>query len=155
MAWTRAGASTTRVLVLYKMINMNILKTLYSSTTRVLIFQYSYSYVQYSPQPWLELTAIEIPCTRLTFLTRIIWGGGGGVFVTGCPCRVLCCRLINWPLYGGPLFSKSIIIITQILYFSISHRHSPNYFLNRSILGPQMPRHHKSGMSPSAKWYLY
>ena len=45
----RAGASTTRVLVLYKMINMNILKTLYSSTTRVLIFQYSY--VQYSPQP--------------------------------------------------------------------------------------------------------
>ena len=48
---SRAGASTTRVLVLYKMINMNILKTLYSSTTRVLIFQYSYSYVQYSPQP--------------------------------------------------------------------------------------------------------
>ena len=31
---------------------MNIQKTLYSSTTRVLIFQYSYSYVQYSPQPW-------------------------------------------------------------------------------------------------------
>ena len=48
----RAGASTTRVLVLPKIINMNILKTLYSSTTRVLIFQYSYSYVQYSPQPW-------------------------------------------------------------------------------------------------------
>ena len=51
---TRAGASTTRVLVLPKMINMNILKTLYSSTTRVLIFQYSYSYVEYSPQPWLR-----------------------------------------------------------------------------------------------------
>ena len=50
--WTRAGASATRVLVLPKMINMNILKTLYSSTTPVLIFQYSYSYVQYSPQPW-------------------------------------------------------------------------------------------------------
>ena len=50
---TRAGASTTRVLVLPKMINMNILKTLYSSTTRVLIFQYSYSYVEYSPQPCL------------------------------------------------------------------------------------------------------
>ena len=49
----RAGASTTRVLVLSKMVNMNILKTLYSSTTRVLIFQYSYSYsyVKYSPQP--------------------------------------------------------------------------------------------------------
>ena len=47
----RARASTTRVLVLPKMINMNILKTLYSSTTRVLIFQYSYSYDQYSPQP--------------------------------------------------------------------------------------------------------
>ena len=29
---TRAGASTTRVLVLPKMINMNTLKTLYSST---------------------------------------------------------------------------------------------------------------------------
>ena len=49
--WRRAGASTTRVLVLSKMVNMNILKTLYSSTTRVLIFQYSYSYVKYSPQP--------------------------------------------------------------------------------------------------------
>ena len=33
---SRAGASTTRVLVLPKMINMNILKTLYSSTTLVL-----------------------------------------------------------------------------------------------------------------------
>ena len=32
-----AGASTTRVLVLPKIINMNILKTLYSSTTRVLL----------------------------------------------------------------------------------------------------------------------
>ena len=51
---SRAGASTTRVLVLPKMINMNILKTLYSSTTRVLIFQYLYSYVQYSPQPCLS-----------------------------------------------------------------------------------------------------
>ena len=49
---SRAGARTTRVIVLHKMINTNILKTLYSSTTRVLIFQYSYSYVQYSPQPW-------------------------------------------------------------------------------------------------------
>ena len=48
---TRAGASTTRVRVLPKTIDMNILKTLYSSTTRVLISQYSYSYVQYSPQP--------------------------------------------------------------------------------------------------------
>ena len=37
----RAGAGTTRVLVLPKIINMNILKTLYSNTTRVLIFQYS------------------------------------------------------------------------------------------------------------------
>ena len=50
----RAGASTTRVLVLPKMINMNTLKTLYSSTTRVLIFQYSYLYVQYWPQPWYQ-----------------------------------------------------------------------------------------------------
>ena len=51
---SRAGASTTRVLILPQMINMNVLKTLYSSTTRVLIFQYLYSYVQYSPQPWME-----------------------------------------------------------------------------------------------------
>ena len=48
---SRAGASTTRILVLLKMINMNILKTLYSSATRVLIFQYSYSHDEYSPQP--------------------------------------------------------------------------------------------------------
>ena len=48
----RAGASTTRVLVLPKMINMNILKTSYSSATPALMFQYSYSYVQYSPKPW-------------------------------------------------------------------------------------------------------
>ena len=54
----RAGASTTRVLVLPKMINMNILKTLYSSTTQVVIFQYSYSYVQYSPQPCWRHQAI-------------------------------------------------------------------------------------------------
>ena len=47
----RAGSSTTRVLVLPQMMNMNILKTLHSSTTRVLIFQHSYSYVQYSSQP--------------------------------------------------------------------------------------------------------
>ena len=47
----RAGASTTQVLVLPKMVNMNILNTLYSGTTRVLIFQYSYSYVQYYPSP--------------------------------------------------------------------------------------------------------
>ena len=47
----RAGSSTTRVLVLPQMMNMNILKTLYSGTTRVLIFQHSYSYVQYSSQP--------------------------------------------------------------------------------------------------------
>ena len=50
--FSRAGASTTRVLVLPKLINMNIVRTLYSSTTWVPIFQYSYSYVQYSPQPW-------------------------------------------------------------------------------------------------------
>ena len=43
----RAGASTTRVLVLPMTINMNLLKTLYSSTTRVLISQYSYSCVQF------------------------------------------------------------------------------------------------------------
>ena len=54
----RDGASTTRVLVLPKMINMNILKSLYSSTTRVLIFQYSYSYVQYSPQPCLVVLTL-------------------------------------------------------------------------------------------------
>ena len=35
----RELANTTRVLVLYKMIHMNILKTLYSSPTRVLIFR--------------------------------------------------------------------------------------------------------------------
>ena len=47
LVMTRAGESTTQVLVLPKMINMNMLKTLYSSTTWALIFQYSYSYVQY------------------------------------------------------------------------------------------------------------
>ena len=59
MTWIRAGASTTRVLVLPKIINMNMLKTLYLSTTRVLIFQYSYSYVEYSPQPWHELIGFD------------------------------------------------------------------------------------------------
>ena len=55
LTWTNfnpsiwAGASTTRALNLLKMINMNMPKTLYSSTTPVLIFQYSYWYVQYSP----------------------------------------------------------------------------------------------------------
>ena len=51
---SRAGESTTRVLVLPKMIKINILKILYSSTTRALIFQYSSSYVQCSPKPWLS-----------------------------------------------------------------------------------------------------
>ena len=48
----KVGASTIQVLSLSKVITMNILKTWYSSgTTRVPIFHYSYSYVQYSPQP--------------------------------------------------------------------------------------------------------
>ena len=63
---SRAGASTTRVLILPKMINMNILKTLYSSTTRVLIFQYSYSYVEYSPQPCI-LVIFEISLNSKAF----------------------------------------------------------------------------------------
>ena len=72
----RAGASTTRVLVLPKMINMNILKTLYSSTTRVLIFQYSYSYAEYSPQPspitcWLASRARASQMTMCRFTWRV------------------------------------------------------------------------------------
>ena len=58
----RSGASTTWVqYVLPKMINMNIheLKTLYSNTTRVLIFRYLYSYVQYSPQPCLKYPIVQ------------------------------------------------------------------------------------------------
>ena len=45
---------------------MNIQKTLYSSTTRVLIFQYSYSYVQYSPQPWPVTPGMFSPLTRVS-----------------------------------------------------------------------------------------
>ena len=64
---SRAGASTIWVLVLPKMINMNILKTLYSSTTRVLIFQYSYSYVQYLPLPCnIETSCLHVPSCLVT-----------------------------------------------------------------------------------------
>ena len=55
--WNRAGASTTRVLVLPKMINMNILKTLYSSTDFPVLVLVCF---KYSPQPWFENYSIAI-----------------------------------------------------------------------------------------------
>ena len=69
----RAGASTTRLLVLPKMINMNILKALDSNTTWVLIFQYSYSYVQYSPLPWSPLGHNELTLGKWQFCPCFLW----------------------------------------------------------------------------------
>ena len=43
-----------------------MLKTLYSNITLVLIFQYSYTFVEYSPLPWLWLSETnEIYCLQL------------------------------------------------------------------------------------------
>ena len=70
---TRAGAMTTRVHVLTKMINMNILKTWYSSTPRVLIFQCSYSSVWYKTQFGSQTLATKFGnhlCTSWVFISR-------------------------------------------------------------------------------------
>ena len=93
----RAGASTTRVLVLPKTINMNILKTLYSSTTRVLIFQYSYSYVEYSPQPWMLIWIYMFVYEMYTLKTGSCYDANF-VVTSGTVVSSVITKLAAWPL---------------------------------------------------------
>ena len=118
----RAGASSTWVLVLPKTINMNILKTLYLSTTRVLIFQYSYSYVQYSPQACCLVNWNHVCPYNSVHISLLLF----------CP------RLRLWPWGYGYLGHISLARIntdlnwTPLNWIELKHLTSSSFSLNMS-----------------------
>ena len=80
---TRAGASTTRVLVWYKMINMNILKTLYSSTDfPVLVLVCSVL------APALVLTHLfNVPCVKVNLVFYCpAWEANSWILMSSWQC---------------------------------------------------------------------
>ena len=108
----RAGASTTRVLLLPKLINMNTVK----HCARVLIFQYSYSYVQYLPQPciWVNI------------------GSGNSLLPDGTkllPEPILTYDIINWM---RPIGIELRAISQKLLSVYHSHKVLENYLFENS-----------------------